>query len=128
MKGTNADSFKYIGKSPLSKIEGKTDAEHFEHTVNTLAMVNVDGDKLKTLMRAVSIVLQCGNMTFGSLRGDKDKSEITSSGAASDLADLMGVSVNDLTMAFTERSFPERPLPRPATRTNAHGATGSAHL
>jgi myosin V len=108
MKGTNYDSFKYVGTPPHTKIEGQSDAQHFEHTVNTLALVNVVGDKLKTLMRAVLMVMQCGNLTFGPLKGDKDKSEITSAKAAADLAELMGVKPDDLTAAFTERTMKTR--------------------
>ena len=108
LKGTNNDSFKYVGHTDRTKIEGMTDGQHFEHTVNTLAMVGVEGDKLATLFRAVSIVLQCGNLTFGALDGDKDKSTITSKKALADLADLMEVCEKDLTLAFTERTMKTR--------------------
>lgn len=108
LKGTNWDSFKYVGNTDRLKIEGMTDAQHFEHTVETLALVGVSGDKLMTLMRAVAIVLQCGNLTFGALNGDKDKSTITSKGALNDLAELMGVCDKDLNLAFTERTMKTR--------------------
>ena len=105
MKGTNRNSFKYVGPSATKDVEGKTDAEHFEHTVKTLALVGVEGAKLTALMRAICVVLQSGNLTFGAKGGDKDKSEITSAKAAADLADLMGVTAEDLTLGFTERTM-----------------------
>jgi myosin V len=108
LKGKSFDSFKYVGNPSRTKIEGKTDAEHFEHTVKTLALIGVTGDKLKSLMRAICIVLQCGNLTFGVKDGDKDKSLCTSSGELNALADLMGVSQQDLTLAFTERTMKTR--------------------
>jgi myosin-5 len=103
--GTDNLSFKYIMDTHTTKIEGMTDGQHYTNTVETLALVGVDGEKLKTLMRAISVVLQCGNLTFGPLKGDKDKSEITSKKAMTDLADLMGVSDKDLVVAFTERTM-----------------------
>ena len=108
LKGTNFDSFKYVGKTDRLTIEGMTDAKHFEHTVQTLALVGVTGDKLTSLMRAVCVVLQCGNLTFGALNGDKDKSTITSTKALNDLAELMGVCDKDLNLAFTERTMKTR--------------------
>lgn len=108
LKGTKWDSFKYVGNTDRLKIEGMTDAQHFEHTVETLALVGVTGDKLKSLMRAVCVVLQCGNLTFGALNGDKDKSTITSTKVLNDLAELMGVCDKDLNLAFTERTMKTR--------------------
>lgn len=105
MKGTTRDSFKYIGPSATKKVEGLSDDEHFEHTVKTLALVNVAGDKLAMLMRAIMCVLQSGNLTFGAKGGDKDKSEIKSASECSDLAGLMGVTAEDLNLAFTERTM-----------------------
>jgi myosin-5 len=108
LRGTSNKSFKYIGHTDRTSIEGMTDARHFQHTVDTLALVGVAGEKLRTLMRAISIVLQCGNLTFGAKGGDHDKSEITSKKELSDLAELMGVCNKDLTLAFTERTMKTR--------------------
>lgn len=105
LKGTDNNSFKYVGQPPITKIEGKSDAEHFEHTISTLELIGVKGDKLKTLMQAICAVLQCGNLVFGAKGGDRDKSEIRSTKEAADLADLMGVSQDDLTVSFTERTM-----------------------
>jgi myosin-5 len=108
LRGTSNDSFKFVGRTDRTKIEGMTDAQHFEHTVETLALIGVDGEKLMTLIRAVCIVLQCGNLTFGAKGGDKDKSEVTSKTELKDLAGLMGVCENDLAMSFTERTMKTR--------------------
>jgi myosin V len=101
-------SFKYVGFTKTTSIEGQTDAQHFAHTVKTLEMINVKGDKLRMMMRAICAVMQCGNLEMGPVRGDKDKSEITSKGELKDLADLMGVGETDLTLAFTERTMKTR--------------------
>jgi myosin V len=106
--GKKNTSFKYIGATDTTHIEGQSDAEHFAHTVKTLALVNVTGDKLKEMMRGICVVLQCGNLTFGVKSGDRDKSEVTSKPELKDLAELMGVSEADLTLAFTERTMKTR--------------------
>lgn len=108
LKGTSNKSFKYVGHTDTTKIEGMTDGQHFQKTVETLELIDVKGEKLKTLMRGIAIVMQCGNLTFGAFKGDKDKSEITSKAELSDLADLMGVSTMDLSLAFTERTMKTR--------------------
>jgi myosin V len=105
LKGKNNKDFKYIGHTDTTKIEGMTDAQHYDHTVKTLALINITGDRLATLMRAIAIVMQCGNLTFGAKGGDKDKSDTTSKADLADLASLMGVGESDLTCAFTERTM-----------------------
>ena len=105
LSGKGNNDFTYVGHTKTTSIEGMTDAQHFDHTVKTLATVGVKGDKLTNLMRAIAVVLQLGNLKFGKYKGDSDKSEITSTGELKDLADLMGVSSKDLTLAFTERTM-----------------------
>jgi len=105
LSGCDNGSFKYIGHTNTTKIEGMTDAQHFESTIKTLEMVNVKGNKLKEMMRAICAVMQCGNLDFDMLDGDKDKSKIISKGELADLADLMGVNESVLTLAFTERTM-----------------------
>ena len=105
LKGTTNKSFKYVQETQIKKIEGMTDAEHFAHTCETLELVGVSGDKLRTMFRAIAVVMQCGNLTFG---GDKDKSHVTSKAELKDLAELMEVSEEDLTLAFTERTMKTR--------------------
>ena len=105
LKGTTLDSFKYVGATKRTKIEGLTDAQHFQNTVDTLALVGVKNEKLDMLMRAICVVLQCGNLTFGPLKGDSEKSDVTSKRELADLAELMGVDETTLTLAFTERTM-----------------------
>mmetsp|Transcript_19546 Transcript_19546/g.25216 ORF Transcript_19546/g.25216 Transcript_19546/m.25216 type:complete len:1148 (+) Transcript_19546:87-3530(+) len=105
LKGTNFDSFKYIGNTTTTKIEGKTDAEHFEQTVKTLELINVKGEKLTAFMRSIAAVMQIGNLAFQEKGGDADKSECTTMGEIKDLAGLMDVSEDDLVLSFTERTM-----------------------
>jgi myosin-5 len=105
LKGTKNSSFKYIQDTKIDKIEGMTDAEHFAHTCETLELVGVGGEKMRSMFRAIAVVMMCGNLTFS---GDKDKSTITSKAELKDLAELMEVSEQDLTLAFTERTMKTR--------------------
>ena len=103
--GKGNKDFKYVGHTDTTKIEGMTDGEHFTKTCETLELVGVGGTRLEKLMKAISIVMQCGNLTFGAYKGDTDKSEVTSSGELKALAELMGLSTQDVTLAFTERTM-----------------------
>ena len=105
LRGTNLDSFKYIGNTTTKKIEGKSDAEHFESTVKTLDLINVKGDKLRSMLRAICAVMQLGNIEFKDKGGDADSCECSTMGEISALAGIMGVSDSDLVLAFTERTM-----------------------
>ena len=108
LKGRTNKSFKYVGDCAPLKVDGMTDEEQYFHTTKTLALVGVKDDKLRTLMRAIAAVMQCGNLTFGDLGGDTDKSECTSKTELKDLADLMGVDATELALSFTERTMKTR--------------------
>lgn len=108
LDGTTFDSFKYVGNTDTLKIEKRTDAEWFEGTVETLELINLGGDKLQQLLRAITSVLQCGNLTFAALGGDADKSECTSKKELAGLSDLLGVSEDLLNLSFTERTMKTR--------------------
>ena len=108
LKGTNFNSFKYVGDTKTTKIEGQTDAQHYEQTRETLDLIELGGEKYTMLMRAIIVVMQTGNLTFGALDGDSDKSHCTSKNALKELAELMGVPDDALNQAFTERTMKTR--------------------
>lgn len=108
LKGKSNKDFKYIGECDPLKVDGMTDAQWYQQTVDVLAMVGVEGEKLVTLLRAICAVMQCGNVIFGAKGGDKDKSEITSKQEIKDLAGLLGVSETQCELAFTERTMKTR--------------------
>jgi myosin-5 len=104
LKGTNNNSFKYIGHTDTTKIEGMSDAEHFQKTCETLALIGVKGAKLDSMIQAICIVLQLGNLAFNADSSDADKSQVATKSELKDLAELMGVSKTDLQNAVTERT------------------------
>jgi myosin-5 len=123
LKGTNYSSFSYVGPTDTQSIEGVTDADQFQHTLTSLAIVGVLGQELETLMQAICIVLQLGNVIFGpsevgdgsgghgsgSGHGtdgghhDPDQSNIKSMTELTDLADLMGIPKEELETTLTQR-------------------------
>lgn len=105
LRGKNAASFKYLTHTEstlLTMVEGKSDAQHFQETVDALALVGVTGEKLFTLFRAVGAVLQVGNIQF---QGCADQSFVSSVAELRILADLLGLSVDTLSSAFTQRTL-----------------------
>lgn len=105
LEGATNSSFKYIGPTNTDTIEGKHDRDHFQDTVNALAVVGVEGQSLDTLMKAMCIVLQLGNLGFSAFCGDTDKSTVSTGKELMVLSALMGVSEKDLELSFTERTF-----------------------
>jgi myosin V len=113
--GKTHESFAYVGFTDTHTIEGKSDTDHFQDTLSALSLVGITGESLNNLMRCICVVLQLGNLGFG---GDKDHSSITTSSELKALADLMGVTTGQLTLALTERTF--------ATRGESHKVPLSA--
>jgi myosin V len=105
LKGSTNISFRYVGFTDTTSIEGMTDAERFKVTIEALQLVGIEGQKLDMMMKALCIVLQLGNLVFDSLNGDDDKSKVATKDELKALAELMGVEEKDLAIAFTERTF-----------------------
>jgi myosin-5 len=108
MKGTDNNSFANIGPTNTDTIEGMKDGDHFKETVKTLAKVNVTGDSLAALMGAICIVLQLGNLTFMKDPKDDDRSVVKDKSQFDALAELMGVTNQDLIDCLTERTMKTR--------------------
>jgi myosin-5 len=103
LKGTNYSSFVYVGDTDTTSIEGVSDADQFQHTVNSLEIIDIDGELLQSLMQAICVVLQLGNIVFGPHPKDSDHSVIISKGELTDLADLMGIPLDKLEITLTQR-------------------------
>jgi myosin-5 len=108
LAGATNESFRFVGTAPTDTIEKVKDVDHFVNTVKVLGEIGVTGDKLMTLMQAVCIVLQLGNVTYQPKGGDDDKSEVASTKEFADLCDLMGVDPTTLEVSFTERTMKTR--------------------
>jgi myosin V len=105
LKGTKNTSFKYVGHTDTTKYEGKDDGDHYYSTVDALKLVGVTDEKLMTLMRAITAVLQIGQLSFGPVNGDAEKSECSTRSEMEDLSEIIGIGSKDLGHAFTERTM-----------------------
>jgi myosin-5 len=108
LKGTKNTSFKYIGYTDFTSYEGKEDGDHYYSTCEALNLVGVNGDKLMTLMRAITAVLQIGQLTFGPAKGDSEVSGCTSPKELEGLSEIVGIPSKDLVLALTERTMSTR--------------------
>jgi len=108
LAGTNNESFRFVGKTDTDTIEGMKDADHFANTVRVLEEIGIDGDKLMTLMQAVIMVMQLGNLTFKGDPSDEDRSQVASQKEFSDLCELMCVPEASFEAAVTERTMKTR--------------------
>lgn len=105
LRGKRNESFRFVGSTKTRVIEGVHDKDKFNETLQALALVGVKDALLTTLMQALCIVLQLGNLNFTALRGDTDKSEVANMKDLKLLSDLMGVSSEHLNLSLTERTF-----------------------
>jgi myosin-5 len=108
LAGTTNESFRFIGKTDTDTIEGMKDADHFVQTVRVLEEIGVTDDSLMTLMQAIIMVMQLGNLTFKSDPSDDDRSQVSSRKEFSDLCELMCVTEAALEAAVTERTMKTR--------------------
>jgi myosin-5 len=108
LAGTTNESFMIVGTPSTDTIEGMKDGDHFANTVSVLETVGVKGDDLMTLMQAIIIVLQLGNITYQPLNGDEDKSEVLAKKDFSDLCELLCIPEASLEVCFTERTMKTR--------------------
>ncbi|GKY94545.1 hypothetical protein MPSEU_000420200 [Mayamaea pseudoterrestris] len=108
LENTDNESFSYVGFTETESIEGTSDADRFRQTCDSLALVGIKDDKLTSLMRAICIVLQLGNLVFESDEADHDRSVITSEDEFADLSELLGVPKDEMLPAFTVRTITAR--------------------
>nr|WVH45742.1 MyoC [Craspedostauros australis] len=108
LAGTTNESFRFVGKAPTDTIEGMKDGDHFNETVKVLEKVGVKDDNLMTLMQAIIIVLQIGNLTFGPDPKDDERSVVTSTKDFAALSEIMCVPEEAMECSFTERTMKTR--------------------
>lgn len=108
LRRTNCDSFAYVGKPSITKIDGKSFGDHFHDTKNALELVGIKGRSYLTLFRAISAVLQLGQITFAPKPSNEEETIVTSKKEFKDLAELIGCDEKILSKAFTERTIKTR--------------------
>jgi len=96
-------SFKYVGHTKTTRIEGKTDGEHFEKTIKAMSMLGISDDSINMLFGAVATVLQLGNITFAQDPNNDEGCIVSSQDELDRLSDILGVPAADITTAITYR-------------------------
>eukprot|EP00934_Nitzschia_sp_Nitz4_P004752 Nitzschia sp. Nitz4//scaffold342_size18221//7904//11837//NITZ4_008795-RA/size18221-snap-gene-0.25-mRNA-1//-1//CDS//3329548577//4742//frame0 len=106
---TDNESFDYVGYTSTDTIEGQTDAQRFQNTLQALDLIGVQGETLKSLFRAICIVLQLGNMDFEVHPNDPEASQVVDVEELKALAELMGIDhMEQLSTALTVRTVQAR--------------------
>jgi len=108
LAGTSPADFRYLGPTNTTHIEGKSDTERFTMTTNALRTIGIDDDTLQVLMKSMAIVLQLGNLIFDKDPTNEENSKITSLEELEELAGLMGMQVEDVRQALTNRTVTAR--------------------
>lgn len=108
LEDTDHESFLYVGYTDTDVIEGVSDADRFQLTLDALALVGITDDKLISLMRAICVVLQLGNLLFGASDTKDGHSVVENEEDLQALADLMGIPAPDLLAALTIRTVRAR--------------------
>ncbi|KAL3924550.1 MAG: hypothetical protein SGILL_000975 [Bacillariaceae sp.] len=108
LAGTTNESFRFVGKTDTHSIEGMSDADHFANTVRVLEEIGVSGDRLMTLMQAIIMVMQLGNVSFAPDPKDDDRSVVASQSEFADLCELMCIPEPSMEVALTERTMKTR--------------------
>jgi myosin heavy subunit len=113
LANTSFESFKFVGHNATHATEQthSDDKEKFDNTVIDLSIFDIVGDGFVELMRALCIVMQLGNLTFGQPPDDdmdQDSSVVTSTEELEKLSRLMGVETATLESALVTRNMEAR--------------------
>ena len=90
-----------------NKIEGQTDGERWVKTIQALEVIGIVGEKFRSLMRSLCVVLQLGNLCIVNDPDNEDGSIIssTSTGELAKLSELMGVPMDVIAHSLTFRTI-----------------------
>jgi len=108
LKGMKNEDYKYVGPTPTDSIEGVTDRDQFQKTLDILKLIGLGKTEIRSFLRSICCVLQLGNISYSGTNGDNDKSMISSNADLSKLAGLMDISEEKLSVALTERTMKTR--------------------
>lgn len=101
--GTDTTDFSYLSSSAVST-DGIASGEAWSETVESLATFGIEGDLFLDIMRSLFVILQLGNITFGSEFVDgEERSTISSTEALQSLSDLLGVCETEIETAMIKR-------------------------
>jgi myosin-5 len=101
LRQATTDDFKYLSSSDYSLKEHEMDANEWSNLQESLKIFKLEGESLKTMLRALCIILQLGNLTFDDSSGG---SIISSRDELESLSHLLGIDCeNKFEISMTTR-------------------------
>ena len=101
LEDKDASSFKYIGDNSSKTIEGFTDQQCWEKTVEALETIGIKGKQIDDLFRAICIVLQLGNLIFEVDPSNHEGSIIANLNELELLSEIIGIHSDDILKSLT---------------------------
>ncbi|CAK4639010.1 unnamed protein product [Aphanomyces euteiches] len=102
-------TYRYIGEKSTAMIEGQTDAQHFEITVDRLSSIGFGHDSQMDLYKTLAGILHLGNLSIISNPANDEESMIAPDDAAAAHAiALMGLTHESLQKALCSRTMRAR--------------------
>lgn len=99
-------SYTYTGDNTAMKIEGVSDATHFERTKTALGLIGLSSDDQQVLFEVLAGILHLGEVKFNIKNGNDEETVITPHDAGTASAtQLFGVSVEELETALCSRKI-----------------------
>lgn len=100
------ENFSYLAQSGNCDVSERKDDELWKQTVDALAFFSIQGNILKTIMEAVAVVLQLGNIQFGTKKIRNGYKTIVASIEALDiLSETTGIARDVLEAALITRDI-----------------------
>lgn len=107
--GFDTSDFAYLRNVSPNSIDGLASGDNWSETVEALSMFGINGDLFLHVMRALCVILQLGNLTFGmKVVEGEERSTISSPEVLDKLSNIIGVAGEDIETALTKRSFSMR--------------------
>jgi myosin heavy subunit len=99
--------FAYLAQFGECDLESENDASQWNDTVKALRTFDIQGGQLHTLMRALAIVLQLGNLRFGEAHtSDGERTTIvTTTAELRVLCEMIGIGEQDMEKSLTSRGI-----------------------
>ena len=97
--GKDASSFKNIGANP--DVDTFTNEAAWKNTIAALHTIDIHGKALESMLQALCIVMQLGNITFETDPDDSEGSIVGNPGELEALSPLIGISSSDLAQCLT---------------------------
>jgi len=99
LAGKDSSSFKYIGSNPCT--DSYTDQDAWKNTIAALHTLGIHGKASQSMLRALVIVMQLGNLTFEADPADPEGSVIASLHELDALSELIGIPSADISRCLT---------------------------